>query len=105
MSVKKQIPSLSNLYTIYKEVPEIFLDETDVDGYFYNNILDIALIDNRIVPVRKGSNKKVFLSIYFGFERKLEKSIEIHSWTGGISFNKRICSYFKDSTPVFETIR
>ena len=32
MSVKKQISSLSNLYTIYEEVPERFLDETDVDS-------------------------------------------------------------------------
>ena len=56
MSIKKQIPSLSKLYTIYKEVTESFLDETDVDSYFYHNILDIALIDNRIFRVSKGSN-------------------------------------------------
>ena len=60
MSVKKQIPSLSKLYKIYEEVPENFLDENDVDSYFYKNILDIALIDNRNVPVSKCSNKKKF---------------------------------------------
>ena len=49
MSVKKQLPSLSILYTFYEEVPGSFLDETDVDNYFYHNILDIALIENRIV--------------------------------------------------------
>ena len=58
MSVKKQIPSLSKLFTIYEEVPGCFLDETDVDSYFYNNILDIALIDKRIVWASKGFNKK-----------------------------------------------
>ena len=57
MSVKKQIPSLSKLYTICEEVPESFLDETDVDSYFYHFILDIALIDNRIVRVSQGSKK------------------------------------------------
>ena len=67
MSVKKQISGLSNLYTIYEEVPESFLDKTDVDSYFYHNILDIALIDNRIVRVSKGSNKKFLLSNYFNF--------------------------------------
>ena len=67
MSVKKQISSLSKLYTIYEEVPENFLDDTDVDSYFYHNILDIALIDNRIVRVSKGSNKKILLSNYFSF--------------------------------------
>ena len=67
MSVKKQISSLSKLYTNYEEVPESFLDETDVDSYFYHNILDIALIDNRIVRVSKGSNKKIFAFKLFQF--------------------------------------
>ena len=67
MSVKKQISSLSKMYTIYREVPESFLDETDVDNYFYHNILDIALIDNRIVRVSKSSNKKNFAFKLFQF--------------------------------------
>ena len=57
MSIKKQIPSLRNLYTFYGEIPENFLYETDVDSFFYHNILDIALIDNRIVRVSKSSHK------------------------------------------------
>ena len=65
MSVKKQILSLSKLYISYEEVPEIFLDETDVDSYFYLKNLDIAMIDNRIVRVTRGSNKKILLSNYF----------------------------------------
>ena len=67
MSVKKQISSLSNLYTFYEEVPESFLDETDVDSFFYHNILDIALIDNQIVRVSKGSSKKNFAFKLFQF--------------------------------------
>ena len=67
MTLKKQITSLSNLYTISKEVPESFLDETDVDSYFYHKTLDIALIDNWIVPVSKGSNKKIFAFKLFQF--------------------------------------
>ena len=67
MSIKKQIQSLSKLYTIYEKVPESFLDETDVESYFYNNILDIALIDNRICRVSKGSNKKLFAFKLFQF--------------------------------------
>ena len=67
MSVKKQISSLSKLYTIYEEVPESFLDQTDVDSYFYHNILDIFLIDNRIVRVSKGSSKKNFAFKLFQF--------------------------------------
>ena len=67
MSVKKRIPSLSKLYTNYEEVLESFLDETDVDSYFYHDILDIALIDNRIVRVSKGSNIKIFAFKVFQF--------------------------------------
>ena len=67
MSIKKQIPSLSKLYTIYKKVPESFLDETDVDSYFYRKILDIALIDNPIVRASKCSNKKIFAFKLFQF--------------------------------------
>ena len=42
------------------------MDETDVD-FFYHNLLDIALIDNQIVRVSKGSNKKVFALKLFQF--------------------------------------
>ena len=67
MSLKKQIPSLSKLYTNYEEVPENFLDKTDVVSYFYHINLDIALIDNQIVRVSKGSTKKFLHSNYFTF--------------------------------------
>ena len=43
------------------------MDETDVDSYFYHNILDIALIDNRIVRVSNSSNKKIFAFKLFHF--------------------------------------
>ena len=67
MSIKKQNPSLSKLYTICEQVPGSFLDETDIDNYFYHNILEIALIDNRIIRVSKRSNKKIFVFKLFQF--------------------------------------
>ena len=60
MSVKKRISSLCKLYSIYKEIPEEFLDETDVDTYFYQNIFDISESQNRLVRNSRGSNKKSF---------------------------------------------
>ena len=60
MSTKKQISSFCKLYSVYEEIPEEFLDETDVDSYFYHNLLDISQSHNRIVQVSKGSNKKSF---------------------------------------------
>ena len=67
MSLKKQIPSLNKLNTIYEEVSGSFLYETDVVTYFYHNILDIAVIDNRIVRDSKSSNKKTFAFKFFQF--------------------------------------
>ena len=59
MSVKKQIPSLRKLYSFYEEIPEKFLDDNDVDSYFYHNIFDISQSQHRIVPVSRSSNKKI----------------------------------------------
>ena len=58
MSVKKQIPSLCKLYSLYEEKPEEFLDETAVDSYFYHNFFDISQSQYRILRVTRGCNKK-----------------------------------------------
>ena len=67
MSVKKQIPSLCKLYSFYEETPWEFLDETDVDSYFYHNLFDISQSQHRIVRVSRGSNKKSFAIKLFQF--------------------------------------
>ena len=73
-STKKQISSLCKLYSIYEEISEEFLDETDVDSYFYHNVLDILEPHHRIVRVSKGSNKKSFAFKVFHFcDSKLQQ--------------------------------
>ena len=67
MSTKKQFSSLCKLYSVYEEIPEEFLDETDVDSYFYHNILDISQSNHRIVRVSKRSNRKSFAFTVFHF--------------------------------------
>ena len=67
MSVKKQTPSLYKLYSFYEEIPEEFLDGTDVDSYFYKKIFDISQSQHRIVRVSRGSNKKSFAIKLFQF--------------------------------------
>ena len=67
MSVKKQVPSLCKFCSFYEEIPEEFLDETDVDSYFYHNIFDISQSQHRIVRVSRGSNKKSFAIKLFQF--------------------------------------
>ena len=74
MSTNKQISSLCKLYSIYEEIPEEFLDETDVDSYFYDKFLDISESHHRIVRVSKGSNKKSFAFKVFHFcDSKLQQ--------------------------------
>ena len=60
MSTKRQISKLCKLYSIYEEKSEEFLDETDVNSYFYHSILDISQSHHRVVRVSKASNKKSF---------------------------------------------
>ena len=67
MSTKKQTSSLCKLYSKYEEVPEEFLDKTDVDCYYHHNILDISQSHNRIVRVSKVSNKKSIAFKVFHF--------------------------------------
>ena len=67
MSVKKQIPSSCKLFSFYEEIPEVFLDETDVDSYFYHTIFDISQSQHRIVRVSRVSNKRSFAIKLFQF--------------------------------------
>ena len=74
MSTKKQISSLCKFYSVYEEIPEEFLDETDVDSYFYHNILDISQSHHRILRVSNGYNKKSFAFKVFHFcDSKLQQ--------------------------------
>ena len=71
---KKLVSCWCKLYSLYEEIPEEFLDETDIDSYFYHNILDSSQTDNRIVRIRKGSNKKSFAFKVFLFcDSKLQQ--------------------------------
>ena len=67
MSVKNQFPSLCKLHSFYEEMPEEFLDETDVDSYFYQNIFDNSQSQHRKLWVSRGSNKKSFSIKLFQF--------------------------------------
>ena len=74
MSTEKQISSFCKLYSVYEEIPEEFLDETDVDSYFYHNTLDSSQSHHRIVRVIKGFNKTSFAFKVFHFcDSKLQQ--------------------------------
>ena len=69
MSTKKRSYSLRKNYSVYEELPEQFLDKTDVDSYFYHNILVISQSDHGKVRVSKGSNNTSFALKVFLFLR------------------------------------
>ena len=67
MSTKKQISSLCKLYSVYEEKPDDLLDKTDVDSYFFYDILDISQCHHRVVRVSKRSKKNLLHSKCFIF--------------------------------------
>ena len=74
MSTNKQTSSLCKRYSLYEEIPEEFLEETDVHSYFYHNISDISQSHHRTVRVSRGSNKKSFAFKVFHFcDSKLQQ--------------------------------
>ena len=91
MSVKKQIPTLCKLYSFYEEKPEEFLDETDVDSYFYHNNFDISQSQHRIVRVSRGSNKKSFAIKLFQFYDLKTSQRYIHQEEVNISKRELTC--------------
>ena len=98
MSTKKRISSLCNLYSVYEEIPEEILDGTDVDSYFYHNILDNSQSHHRIVRVSKGSNKKSYAFKVFQFcDSKLQQRFILKE----VSISKKEIESLPDSLGEF----
>ena len=62
MCVEKQIPSLCQLHSFHEDLPQEFLDETDVDSSFDHNIFD-----NSKSQHPRDSNKNSFANKLFHF--------------------------------------
>ena len=67
LSVEKQIPTLTELHSLYEKIPVKGFLETDVDSYFHPSFSDISDSQRRIARVSKGSNKKSFPTTLFQF--------------------------------------
>ena len=99
MSTKKKISSLCKLFSKYEEILEDFLEETDVDSYFYHIILDISQSHHRIVRVSKGSNKKSFAFKVFRFcDSKLQQQFMLKE---EVSISKKEIESLLDSLSDF----
>ena len=51
---------MCKFHSVYEESPYESLDETDLDRYFYHNIVEFLHSRHRIVGVGKGSKRKSF---------------------------------------------
>ena len=56
MPIKNQLPTLSELYSIYEEVPEELLDEADIDSYLYRSILNTKNIASFVSAKHRTKN-------------------------------------------------
>ena len=96
---KSRIFSLCKLFSKYEEIPEEFLDETDVDDYFYHHVLDISQSHHRIVQVSKGSSKKSFAFQVFHFcDSKLQQRFVLKE---EVSISKKEIESLLDSLAEF----
>ena len=68
MSLKNQLPALFTLYNINEEIPENFLDESDIDSYFFYSILNISTVEGRLLRLSRSSNKNLFIFKLFNFD-------------------------------------
>ena len=65
---------VSEIVFIIREIPEEFLDQTDVAHSFQHNIFDVSRTQHRIARVSKGSIKKSFGEKFLQFcELKLQQ--------------------------------
>ena len=87
MSIKKQISSLCKHYSVYKEIPEEFQDETDVDKYFHHNILDISQPTTELFGLAKDPIKSLLHSKYFIFA--IQITAAFYSQVRSLHFQKR----------------
>ena len=65
---------MCKLYSVYEEIPEEILDETDVDSYFYHNILDISQSTTEQCELAKDPTKTLLHSKRFIFGNKIYSS-------------------------------
>ena len=78
-----------------KKIPKDFWDKTDVDRFFYHNILDITQFHHRKIRVSKGSNKVFLLSTCF--------TIAIQSYSSDL-FSRLKSAFPKRKLSLYSTV-
>ena len=98
MSTKKQIFGLCKFYSVYEEIPEESFDWTDVDSFFYHNILDLSQSHHRLVRVSKGSKKTLLISKCFSF------AIQKRNWVSSRHFGRVSQSSWSNQQTIADSI-
>ena len=99
MSVEKQTSSFCKLFSFYEENLADFLEETDVDSYFYPNFFDIFQSQHRRARVSRGSNRKMFAVKLFQFwDLKTQQRYILHE---EVNISKSELTSLVDTLPNF----
>ena len=92
---KANFQLVQTLFSVRRITSE-FLDQTDVDSYFYHNVLDISQSHNRIDRVSKRSNKKSFAFKVFHFcDSKLQQRFIL---------KEEVCNSKKEIESLFDSL-
>ena len=75
MSIKKHLNFLELLYKKKENIQcDFLIDEIDVDSYFFQNFLDVYLVQNRVLRLSKGlfretySNKELIFDPHIAYQ-------------------------------------
>ena len=90
---------MCKLFYFHEERPQKFSDETDVDSYFYHEMIEISRSRHRIVRVGKGSYKKSVASKLF--QICYIKTQQRYILREEVTIFKRKLSFVVDSLRVF----
>lgn len=83
---------LRKLYTIHENLPSTEIpDDTDVDFYFFDKILDVCTNDKRLIRISKGPLKNLYAIKKFQFCDRISQQ-NFHLVTSLVLQRKEICN-------------
>ena len=69
MSINKHLNFLELLHKEKEKIPcDFLIDEIDVDSYFFHNFLDVFIVQNRVIRLRKGLFRETYSIKEFTFD-------------------------------------
>ena len=110
MSIKKHLNFLELLYKKKENIQcDFLIDEIDVDSYFFQNFLDVYLVQNRVLRLSKGlfretySIKELIFDPHIAYQ-SFNLTAELHLTRKEILFILENLKLKKSRTIIFQTL-